>query len=57
MQCWTTESVVGWVQITANCIIIAQFPIGNHSEQEQFARICRIAPENNREFVQNLGDY
>jgi hypothetical protein len=30
---------------TANCIIIAQFPIETHSEQGR----CRTAPENNRE--------
>jgi hypothetical protein len=29
--------------LTANCIIIAQFPIENHSEQGQFAE---LAPEN-----------
>ena len=38
---------------TANCIIIAQFPIENHSTQGQFAEL-RLKPIGK---VQNLGDY
>ena len=38
---------------TANCIIIAQFPIENHSEQGQFAEL----PLKTIGKVQNLGDY
>jgi hypothetical protein len=38
---------------TANCMIIAQFPIENRSEQGQ---LCRIAPENDRKGAK-FGDY
>ena len=38
---------------TANCIIIAQVPIENHSDQGQFAQL----PLKTIGKVQNLGDY
>ena len=37
----------------AHCIIIAQFPIENHSEQGRFAEL----PPKTMGKVQNLGDY
>ena len=40
-------------QLIANCIMIAQFPIENHSEQGQFAEV----PLKTIGKVQSLGDY
>ena len=52
-ECGGAACVAKTVGGTANCIIIAQFPIENHSEQGQFAEL----PLKTIGKVQNLGDY